>query len=227
MTDETDRPRIRIVLADDHAIVRQGTAELLSHEGDFEVVGAAADGEEAIGLVRTLRPDVAILDIAMPRLNGIAATRTIKQEFPQTRVLILTAFDDEEYVLALVEAGVAGYVLKTANYAQLISAVRGVYEGEAVLDQAVAQRVWSRLRTTPKAGARASSPSALSEREHEVVALAAKGLSNKEIARELTLSWRTVQAHLQSAFSKLGVASRTEAVVKGLQEGWLHLTDTS
>lgn len=226
MNDRGDKDQIRVVIADDHAVFRQGTRELLAREADIEVVGEAANGEEAVRVVRASRPDVAILDISMPVLNGIDATRQIKQQCPETRILILTAYDYDEYVVAMLDAGAAGYILKTANYADVASAVRSVYEGEAVLDPAVARKVWSHF--TAKSGGRqtgAGGPEALSEREHQVLLQAAKGSSNKEIALALGLSWRTIQTHLRNVFSKLGVASRTEAVVKGLQEGWLRLED--
>ena len=226
MNDRGDKDQIRVVIADDHAVFRQGTRELLAREADIEVVGEAANGEEAVRVVRARRPDVAILDISMPVLNGIDATRQIKQQCPETRILILTAYDYDEYVVAMLDAGAAGYILKTANYADVASAVRSVYEGEAVLDPAVARKVWSHF--TAKSGGgptSAGGPGALSEREHQVLLQAAKGSSNKEIALTLGLSWRTIQTHLRNVFSKLGVASRTEAVVKGLQEGWLRLED--
>ncbi len=228
MARDGDKRSIRVVIADDHAVVRQGTRELLGHEPDIEVVGEAANGEEAVRVVCQMRPDVAILDIAMPVLNGIEATRIIKREWPETRVVILTAYDYDEYIVALVEAGAAGYILKTANYSEVVSAVRSVYEGESVLDPAVARKVWSYLiaqQGTARQDERGST--ALSRRERDVLVLAARGLSNKEIAQALGLSWRTVQSHLQSVFSKLGVASRTEAVVRGLQDGWLRLEDMS
>ncbi len=224
MDNQRDEYQIRVVIADDHAIFRQGTRELLAREADIQVVGEAANGEEAVRVVSEQKPDVAILDISMPVLNGIDATRQIKRETPETRILILTAYDYDEYVIAMLDAGAAGYILKTANYAEVASAVRSVYEGEAVLDPAVARKVWSHF-TARSSGGRigGGSAEALSERELQVLLHAAEGASNKEIALALGVSWRTIQTHLRSIFTKLGVASRTEAVVKGLQEGWLHL----
>jgi NarL family two-component system response regulator LiaR len=224
--DQRYEDPIRVVIADDHAVFRQGTRELLAREADIQVVGEAANGEEAIRVVSERKPDVAILDISMPVLNGIDATRQIKRESPETRILILTAYDYDEYVIAMLDAGAAGYILKTANYADVVSAVRSVYHGEAVLDAMVARKVWGHFTAKPRGGPTgARGPEALSEREHQVLLQAAKGSSNKEIALALDLSWRTIQTHLRSVFSKLGVASRTEAVVKGLQEGWLRLED--
>ncbi len=228
MGDPGDDDQIRVVIADDHAVFRQGTRELLAREADIQVVGEAANGAEAVRVVCERNPDVAILDISMPVLNGIDATRQIKERSPQTRILILTAYDYDEYVVAMLDAGAAAYILKTANYAEVVSAVRSVYEGEAVLDPAVARKVWSHF-TARSGGGRTGSGAAeaLSEREREVLLHAARGASNKEIALVLSVSWRTVQTHLRSIFAKLGVASRTEAVVKGLQEGWLRLEDLS
>lgn len=224
MDDQRYEDPIRVVIADDHAVFRQGTRELLAREPDIQVVGEAADGEEAVRVVSEHKPDVAILDISMPVLNGIDATRQIKRESPETRILILTAYDFDEYVIAMLDAGAAGYILKTANYADVVSAVRSVYHGEAVLDRVVARKVWSHFTAQSK-GVRAiaGGPDSLSERELQVLLQAAKGASNKEIALALGVSWRTIQTHLRSIFTKLGVASRTEAVVKGLQEGWLRL----
>src|SRR3990172_561810 len=152
MDDPRDDDQIRVVIADDHAVFRQGTRELLAREADIRVVGEAANGEEAVRVVRERKPDVAILDISMPVLNGIDATRQIKEQCPQTRILILTAYDYDEYVVAMLDAGAAGYILKTANYAEVANAVRSVYEGEAVLDPAVARKVWSHFMARSRGG---------------------------------------------------------------------------
>jgi DNA-binding NarL/FixJ family response regulator len=215
----------RVLIADDHPLFRAGVRERLEKPGTgIEVVGEAADGEEACALARSLRPDVVLLDIAMPGLNGIEATRRIKAERPEVGVLILTVYDDEQYIYALIDAGAAGYLLKTTEAGELADAVRRIRQGERVLSPAVTDKVLTRLLEGGRARARpASSP--LSEREREVLLLAARGASNKLIAQELRLSVRTVHAHMRHIFSVLGVASRTEAVMLGVRQGWLGLGD--
>lgn len=213
--------RVRVLIADDHALVREGTREILERHDDLEVVGEAADGEEAVALAGSLRPDVAIVDIAMPRVNGIEATRRIKADHPEIGVLVLTVHDDDQYVYAILEAGAAGYLLKDVHGSELVHAVRSVCAGESVLHPAIARKVLSRFRGS---GTHADG-SSLTEREVEVLRLAARGLSNKEIAAALDLSARTVQVHLGRIFRKLRVASRTEAVIHGLRNGWFRLED--
>jgi len=216
--------KIRVLLAEDHVIVREGTRELVQHEPDMEVVGEAGDGEEAIQLATKLRPDVVIIDIAMPKLNGIEATKQIKELYPATAVLVLTAYDDDQYIFALLEAGAAGYLLKNVRGRELIDAIRAVYAGESVLHPAITRKVIESFMPAGKpAERRIAEP--LSEREMEVVKLAGRGMSNKDIAEELSLSVRTVQAHLGNIFNKLGVGSRTEAVLYALKKGWVALED--
>jgi len=216
--------KIRVLLAEDHVIVREGTRELVQHEPDMEVVGEASDGEEAIQLTAKLRPDVVIMDIAMPKLNGIEATKQIKELYPATAVLVLTAYDDDQYIFALLEAGAAGYLLKNVRGRELIDAIRAVYAGESVLHPAITRKVIESFMPAGKpAERRIAEP--LSEREMEVVKLAGRGMSNKDIAEELSLSVRTVQAHLGNIFNKLGVGSRTEAVLYALKKGWVALED--
>jgi NarL family two-component system response regulator LiaR len=216
---------IKVIIADDHVLFREGTRNLIEQEKDIEVVGEASDGEEAIRLVDKLHPQVVLMDIAMPKANGIEATRQIKARQPSTAVLILTAYDNDQYILALLEAGAAGYLLKNVSGKDLVNAIRAVHAGEAVLHPTIAQKVFSRFGA---AGSEPSEPAQLaelSERETEILRLAAKGLSNQDIAGRLFLSRRTVQAHLGNIFRKMDVGSRTEAVLQALRKGWLGLDD--
>lgn len=217
--------RIRVIIADDHPVVREGTCQLLRQEPDLEVVGEAANGEEAIRLATTLKPDIAIIDIAMPGVDGIEATKRIKALSPPVPVLILTAYDDDQLVFALLEAGAAGYLLKSAEGWEIINAVRAIHAGESVLDPAVARKVLNRFVRPPAKGAKKEPAEALSERELEVLGLASRGLSDQEIACKLSLSVHTVKAHMGHIFNKLNVSSRTEAVVRALKQGWITLDD--
>ena len=214
------------MIAEDHALVREGTRQILEDHPGLEVVGEAEDGEEAVALVSRLRPNVVLMDIAMPKLNGIEATRLIKQQWPATSVLILTAYDDDQYIFALLDAGAAGYLLKSVRGEELAQAVRAVAEGESVLSPAIAAKVIKHYTSAGQTAAR-EGVELLTDRESEVLTMAAKGLSNKMIARELSLSDRTVQVHLSNIFGKLGVASRTEAVITALQRGLLRLEELS
>lgn len=219
-------PKIRVLLADDHDLVREGTRQLLEREEDLLVVAEAGDGEEAVHLTVEHHPDVALVDIAMPKLNGIEATKQIKVLSPSTAVLILTAYDDEQYIFALLEAGAAGYLLKSVRGRDLISAVRSVHAGESVLHPVIARKVINRFSRPADEPSPQTELDPLSERELEVLRLAAKGLSNRDIAQELYLSTRTVQTHLSTIFAKMKVGSRTEAVVQALRKGWLSLDET-
>jgi NarL family two-component system response regulator LiaR len=223
--------KIRVMLVEDHTLVREGTRELLDREEDLQVVAEAGDGEEAVQLAAEYHPDVIIMDIALPNLNGLEATKQIKSAHPTTAVLALTAYDDDQYIFAFLEAGAAGYILKDVSASDLIEAIRTVHAGESVLHPAVARKVanyFARRAVSPDA--RESESYAfdrLTKREMEVLKLAAQGLTNREIAGRLTISVRTVQGHLSHIFSKLGVGSRTEAVLYALREGRLTLEDTS
>ena len=216
---------IRVLIADDHAVVREGTRQILEQEPDLKVVAEAADGDEAVKLTGSSKPDVAIIDISMPRVDGIEATRQIKALYPQVAVLILTAYDDDQFVFSLIEAGAAGYLLKSVRGSELVDAVRAVYSGESVLHPSIARKVLNRFVPSLGKGQRQEPPETLSQREMEVLHLATQGLSNQDIADKLSLSLRTVQAHLGHIFNKLRVSSRTEAVVRALKEGWITLDD--
>ena len=227
--DEPVRP-IRLIIAEDHAVVREGTRQLLEREDDIEVVGEAATGAEAVSLVTSLEPDLVVMDIAMPVMNGIEATRQIKAARPSTAVLVLTAYDDDHYVTALLGAGAAGYLLKDVPAAELVHAIRAVYAGEAVLHPAIVRRVLARLADGEGAPARGTpaggrDQALLTAREMEVLRLAASGKTNGQIAELLDFSIRTVQVHMTHVFGKLGVGSRTEAVVAGLRKGFISLED--
>ena len=220
-----DSLKIRVLLAEDHIIVREGTRELLQREPDIEVVGEASDGEESIRLAEELKPDVIIMDIAMPKVNGIEATKKIKQIVPTTAVLILTAYDTEQYVIALLEAGAAGYLLKNVRGNQLVDAVRAVHSGESVLQPSATRQIINRLTSKAKEQEETVVTSPLTEREQEILMLTAKGVSNKDIADNLCLSIRTVQSHLSNIFKKLAVGSRTEAILYGLRRGWFTIEE--
>lgn len=217
--------KITILLAEDHTLVRQGICQFLEREKDLEVVGEASDGEEAVRLAKQLKPDVIIMDIAMPKLNGIEATKQIKQLPFSTHILILTAYDYEEYIFPILEAGAVGYLLKDMNANELIGAIHTVYKGESILHPAVARKLIEQFRDSSVKYGREQALDLLSEREAEVLKMVAKGMSNKEIAKELFLSVHTIESHLGSVFNKLGVGSRIEATKEALKRGWFTLED--
>jgi len=218
------RDKLTVLIADDHPLVREALHQALAGERDMEVVAEAGDGEEAVKLASELKPDVAVMDIVMPKLNGIEATRKIKQIAPNIAILILTAYDDDEYVLGLLDAGAAGYLLKSARGRDLAGAIRAVKSGKSVLHPKIIAKLLKRAMIAPVEERKASD--LLSERESEVLRLVALGMSNKEIAGKLFLSQRTVKAHLTNIFNKLNVASRSEAIVKGLKWGLVTLENT-
>ena len=203
---------IKVLLAEDHLITRQGMCRLLGDDSGLTVIGEAGDGEEAVQMAAEMHPDVVIMDIAMPKLNGIEATRQIKLICPDIAVLILSAYADDEYVFGLVEAGAAGYLLKTASGDELTHAI-------------IARKILNRLSLSGKIQRAAKPSERLSDREMDIIKLAARGISNKDIAKELHLSWRTVEGNLRNIFIKLGVGSRTEAVIQAMRRGWLTLEE--
>lgn len=218
--------KIRILLADDHALLRQGTAELLQHEPDFEIVGQAENGQEAVRMAHEIQPDVIVMDVRMPVLSGVEATRQIRQELPQVQVLVLTAYDDDQYVFSLLQAGASGYLLKTAPASELVRSIHQVRAGDSPLSPAIARKVVARLNaggsfdSGPEGTANLDS---LTPRELEILQFLARGLTNREIAEAVYISERTVQTHLTNIFAKMQVSSRLEAVLKGIHTGWLTL----
>ncbi len=216
---------IRLILADDHAVVRTGTRQLLERRPDFQIVGEAADGEEAVRLAHELQPHVVVMDVRMPKMSGVEATKRIKKECPDVRVLVLTAHDDDEYVFALLQSGADGYLLKTAEFEDLVKAIHTVAAGQSALAPEVAGKVVAQFtsgKSLPDVLAdKPDDYDGLTERELGILRLVGKGLSNKQIGKELYISDRTVQAHLSNIFSKLGVSSRTEAVMHAVRKNWI------
>ncbi len=218
-TAEGQGERIRILIVDDHAVVREGTREILERDPALLVIGEAEDGRQAIALATTLQPDVVVLDLALPGVSGIEAARQIRGTCPDTKILVLSAHDDEGYVDAVVRLGAAGYLLKTAHGNEIVTAIHAICRGEIVLHPRIAAKLVGALR-----GGRprevVEGQTVLSEREMQILRLVAKGLRNKEIAREFGLSVRTVEGHLGHILVKLGVSSRSEAIVYGASRHW-------
>jgi DNA-binding NarL/FixJ family response regulator len=210
------KTKIRILLADDHHLVRAGVRQLLESAIDLQVIAEAGDGEEAQTLIQKHKPDVAVLDIQMPKASGIEVTRWVRSHMPEVGVLILTAYDDDPYVMAVLQAGANGYVLKTGQSEELIQAVRDVYEGKSALDPSITKKLMTNIFKTAD---RAVEP--LTDRELDVLRLAAKGFTNKAIGVQLGISDRTVQGHLAHIFAKLQANSRTEAVMRAVSLGWI------
>ncbi len=205
---EARRRTLRLVVVDDHVLVREGTVELLEREDDFAVVDQAGSGEDALEMIRRLAPDIAIVDVELPNMNGIELAKTLAETAPDVRVLIVSAYDDYAYVIEALEAGVGGYLLKTASAQELVDAVRTIAGGALVLDESVSRRLTKHWRPEPKDLAVELTP-----REVDVLRLLAKGSSNKQIAHDLGLGLRTVESHVSSVIAKFGVTSRTEAAM--------------
>jgi NarL family two-component system response regulator LiaR len=216
---------IRIVLADDHPLLRQALRDVLEKQPDFEVIAEASDGEEAVGLATKLNPDVVIMDISMPKLNGLEATEQIKATCPAIAILVLTVHSDSEHILSILQAGAGGYLTKSVYGDEVIYAVRALVCGEMVLSPAVSQQIFKYAFQHIIKPRSLEVGDRLSSRELEVLSLAAKGTSNKDIALKLGLSLRTVKGYLANLFMKLNVASRTEAVIVGLRKGILTIDD--
>jgi NarL family two-component system response regulator LiaR len=217
--------KTRIMIADDHAMLREGMRNLLEKEKDFELVGEAADGEAAVQLAARIKPDIIIMDIVMPKLNGVEATKQIKQVSPATALLILTAYSDIRYIIGLLEAGACGYLLKNSPGNDVVRAIRAVRSGESVLDSEVTRKLVQRLASLSKSPDERETSGQLTSREMEILKWAARGLSNKELSDKLFISLRTVKAHMTNIFNKLGCSSRTDAIIKGLKQGYIDLND--
>ena len=203
---------IRIMIVEDHAIVRQGLAALLNTVPGFAIVGEAADGEQAIELYRAHRPDITLMDLRLPKLNGVEAIGKIRKEHPDARIIVLTTFDGDEDIYRALQAGARGYLLKGMDAEELMAAIRAVYAGKSRIPAPVAERLAERM-----------SGAALTERETEVLELIVGGNSNREIAAALYISEATVKTHINSLFGKLGVSDRTQAATTALQRGIVHL----
>jgi DNA-binding NarL/FixJ family response regulator len=219
------KTKTKILIADDHPLLCEALCQTLSKEPDMEVVGKAGDGEEAVNMASRLKPDVVIMDIIMPKFDGIEASKKIKALEPNIAILILTAYDDDNYVLGLLEAGAAGYLLKSARGQDLIEAVRAIRAGESVLHPEIIEKLLKRAMLKSSGVLKPRTNELLSEREKEMLKLLATGMGNKEIAKRLSLSLRTVKAHMSNIFTKMNVASRSEALVEALRTGMLSIDD--
>lgn len=210
-------PKLRILIADDHTLFREGVRKLLEDQPDLEVVGEASDGREAVRKVSTLRPDVVLMDIAMPSLNGLEATRQIKRDHPEVSVLVLTMYDHEEYFRQVLEAGASGYIIKRAATSDLVAAIFAVYNGEAVLSPSITRLLLEDYfrRESDKSE---TEPDLLSPREREILQLIAEGNTSREIAEILSLSIKTVQSHRTSLMQKLDLHDRGDLIKYAIQK---------
>ncbi len=217
--DEEKKQTIRVLLADDHAVVRAGIRQFLEQAGDIQVINEASDGEMAVEMIARMAPDVAVLDIQMPKATGIEVSRRIRANRWPIGVLILTSYDDDPYISAVLKTGANGYVLKTASPDEIIHAVRDVYQGKSVLDAEILPKVMAQIANPNPAPVYES----LTDREIEILSLVAEGLTNKVVGIKLKISDRTVQVHISRIFEKLQAASRTEAVMRGVSLGLIQL----
>ena len=214
--------KIRILIADDHTLLRTGICAILEDEPDMQIVGEASDGREAVRLASQLKPHVMLMDIAMPLLNGLEATRQIKREHPEINILVLTMYDNEEYFRQMLEVGASGYIIKRAAASELVSAIRAVYNGEAVLSPAITRLLLEDYLSHDTRTDR-EDPNALSSREREVLQLIAEGKTSREIAEILHLSVKTVQSHRTSLMQKLDLHDRGELIKYAIQKKIIEL----
>ena len=221
----TDPGHIRVLVADDHAIVRKGICALLATEEGIEVVGEAEDGQRAIEAVARLRPDVVLMDLVMPGVDGLAATRRISAEWPETRILVLTSFAGVDKIMPAIKAGALGYLLKDSDPEVLVDSIRQVYCGNSSLHPSVARALLQEVAHPTSTAANRRLTEELTEREAEVLRFVAQGWCNQEIADALTISEATVRAHVSHILAKLDLASRTQAAIYALRMGWASLAD--
>jgi DNA-binding NarL/FixJ family response regulator len=213
---------VTVLLVDDHKIVREGTHQLLAQSSEIQVIGEATDGREAVDLAGKLLPNVVVMDVRLPNLNGIEATRIISNQYPGVKILILSAYEEDNYIFPLFEAGASGYLLKTSSGDELVKAICAVHAGETALSPRISARLVKRIKSHT-VFQKKTMPDGLTGREMEVLRAAAYGHSNKAIAVELEISIQTVQVHLRNIFSKLQVSSRSKAVALAIQYGWITL----
>lgn len=213
--------KIRILIADDHAIVREGLRALIATEPGLDLVAEASDGLEAVSKVSALKPDVILLDMMMPRLDGIGAITEIKKQFPEAKILVLTSFVDDEKVFAALKAGALGYLLKDSSPQELLNAIRNTFNGESSLHPTIASKLIRELKQPPADKPKTENP--LTEREVEILQYVAQGLTNDEIAEKLVVSERTVRTHVSNILAKLQLANRTQAALYALKEGLASL----
>jgi NarL family two-component system response regulator LiaR len=217
--------KIRVIVIDDHPLFRQSIRNVLEKEPDIQVIGEGGDGEEAVRLTAELQPDIVLMDITMPNMDGLEATRQIKAAYPHIAVLVLTIHSDDQHIIGILEAGAAGYLTKSVFSEEVVQAVRGVAAGEMILSFPIGQRLLKQAARYPTKAVPLQAGESLSPRELQIIKLAAQGMSNKNIAQELGLTVRTVKGHLANIFAKLNVSSRTEAVITGLRAGFLSAED--